>query len=443
MEDTPRSRLSLFPEGTHVNGAGRLCLEGQDFTELADRFGTPLYVLHVPTIRACCTAYKDALAGHYPGTSSISYAAKALMFSGLARLINSEGLSIDAVSEGEYHIATVGGGVTPDRVHFHGNNKPPAELERAVREGVGRVVVDGFDELPVLEGLAAKLGRRQKVWLRLNPGIAVNTHSHIQTGMADSKFGFPLVTGDAKRALTIALESEHLEPVGLHIHLGSQIFDTAPIARAADAALDFASEAKRLLGWEMQEFSPGGGLAVPYTPQMPSPVVDDYVASISGELAEGCRRCGLQLPHMVLEPGRSIVARSGVALYRVGGRKDVAGLRTYLSVDGGMSDNPRVALYASRYTALVADYPLAPFEEVVTVAGRYCETGDVLAREVSMPRAKAGDVLAMPVSGAYHIPLSSNYNASLRPAVLFLEDGEARLTLRRESLSDLMARDVA
>lgn len=377
----------------------------------------------------------------------MAYAGKAHLCLTLIRLLAEEQLGLDVVSGGELYLARQAG-FPLAAVHFHGNNKSAAELEMALPPspplagGVGRIVVDNHHELELLEALAARRGVQAKVWLRLSPDVDVHTHTYNKTGLADSKFGFPLASDDAERAVQAALASTHLELVGLHTHLGSQAFETEPFAAAVEALLAFAVEMGRKHGFRLQELSPGGGWGVPYHESDPPAAIEDYVRAISLAVIEGCARHRLPLPRLTLEPGRSIVGPAGVALYTVGARKTIPGVRTYVAVDGGMADNLRPALYGVRYTALVANKAHQPAEEVVTIVGKFCESGDWLIRDISLPKLEPGDLLAMPVAGAYHLPLSSNYNLALRPAVVWVKDGHARLVQRRETYEDLVVRDL-
>ncbi|NOR82209.1 MAG: diaminopimelate decarboxylase [Ardenticatenales bacterium] len=429
--------LALFPSGTCVDEQGQLWLGGCLASSLAQEYGTPLYIFDDATLRGRCRAYRQAMAQHYPGRSQVAYASKAYLNLALAQLFAQEGLSLDVVSGGELYVAQQAG-FPAERIHFHGNNKSPAELTAALEGGVGRIVVDNFHELALLEGLLAQQGDRFPIWLRLSPGIDVDTHDYRKTGSLDSKFGFPLDTGAAKRALAQARNSPHLELVGLHAHIGSQILDAEPLALAATRLLEFAAAQD----FEPRELIPGGGWGVPHNESDPAAPLDSYVQTVCQAVIDGCGRHGLARPTLVVEPGRSIVAPAGVALYRVGARKDIPGVRTYISVDGGISDNVRPALYGARYTALVADKANRPAEETVTIAGKLCESGDVLIRDIALPRLAAGDLLAIPAAGAYCLPMASNYNLAPRPAVVLVGGGRAKLIQRRESHQDLVARDV-
>ena len=433
--------LTLFPLGTRSNEKGELWLGGCAASSLAQEFGTPLYVFDEATLRTRCREYQQALAQHYPGTAQVAYASKAYLNLALAQLFAQEGLSLDVVSGGELYVARQAG-FPSERIHFHGNNKTPTELAMALDEGVGRIVVDNFHELDALERLAAERRIQVPIWLRLSPGIDVHTHIYRKTGLLDSKFGFPLETDAAENAVVRAVASPHLELVGLHAHVGSQIFDLEPFADAVALLVDFAAAMRARHGFELRELSPGGGWGVSHHEADPPAPVDRYVQVICQAVVEECRRHGLALPTLVIEPGRSIVDPAGVALYRVGARKEIPGVRTYISVDGGMADNIRPALYGARYTAVVANKADLPAEEMVTVAGRFCESGDVLIRDIALPRLAAGDLLAVPRVGAYCLPLASNYNLVPRPAVVLVRDGQATLIQRRGTFQDLTARDL-
>ena len=433
--------LALFPLDTRLDEKGELWLGRCSASSLAQEFGTPLYVFDEATLRARCREYRQALAQHYPGSAQVAYASKAYLNLALAQLFAQEDLSLDVVSGGELYVARQAG-FPAERIHFHGNNKAPAELALALDESVGRIVVDNFHELDVLEQLAAERRVRVPVWLRLSPSIDVHTHSYRKTGLLDSKFGFPLETDAAERALARAVASPHLELVGLHAHIGSQIFDLEPFTTTVALLLDFAAAMRARHGFTLRELRPGGGWGAPHHEAAPPAPAARYVQAVSQAVIESCRRHGLALPTLVIEPGRSVIAPAGVALYRVGARKEIPGVRTYVSVDGGKADNIRPALYGARYTALVANRANLPPEEPVTIAGRFCESGDVLIRDIALPRLAAGDLLALPMVGAYCLPLASNYNLVLRPAVGLVRGGQANLIQRRETFHDLMARDL-
>ena len=407
--------------------------------ELASRFGTPLYVFDEETLRQNCRQFRQAFVSRYP-QSQVLYASKAFINPALARIMASEGLGLDVVSGGELAVAR--SVEFPARnIYFHGSNKTRSELEQAVQYGIGRVVVDGFNELSLLNDVAGKRGAVQGTLLRVNPGVDPHTHAHIATGVVDSKFGFPLRDGQAEEAVRQAICLPNLNLVGLHCHVGSQIFEVEPYVEAIQVMLSFAAELRRRHGFELMEFSPGGGFAVQYLAGLPAPPVAKYAEAITSNVLSLCKELDITPPRLVVEPGRGIVGRAGVALYSVGSIKDISGVRKYVSVDGGMGDNIRPALYEARYEAVLANRAGEPAVERVTVAGRFCESSDVLVRDVMLPRAQVGDIVAIPVSGAYAPAMASNYNAVPRPAIVMVNDGEARLIRRRETYEDLMSRD--
>ncbi len=427
----------LLPLTAEVNADGHLSIGGCDTVELARRFGTPLYVLDELTLREMCRAFRREFQARHPDTL-VLYACKAYIGLALASLVAEEGLGADVVSGGELaFLAAVR--FPPEKIYFHGNNKSPQELGEALDYGVGRVVVDNFYELELLSRLAGERGRRQAVLLRLSPGIDPHTHAKTTTGTVDSKFGFPIVTGQAAEAVRQALASPHLEVVGLHFHLGSPVFELAPYREAVAVTVEFAASLPAL---PLRELGVGGGFAVRYLPEDEPPSVAAYAQAIVEAVQESCHGHGLPLPRLVVEPGRAIVARAGVALYTVGSWKDIPGVRRYVAVDGGMGDNIRPALYGARYTALLANRPLEPPSTTVTVAGKFCESGDVLVWDAPLPPVGPGDVLAMPAAGAYALAMASNYNASLRPAVVMVREGQARLVRRRETYDDLLRCEV-
>ena len=434
------SHLShVFPDTTDTNAAGHLTLGGCDALDLVEQYGTPLYVLDEVTLRARCRQFADAFAARYPNSKAV-YASKAYINPALARIVAEEGLGLDVVSGGELAVA-VAGDVPLGHVYFHGNNKTPAELEEAIAAGIGRIVVDSFHELDLLERICADAGQTQDILVRVSPGIDPHTHAYTTTGVIDSKFGFSIQTGDAERAVVQALAAPHLNLRGLHFHLGSPIFELEPYQAATDLVLRFAA-GLREQGLDLQEFSPGGGFAIAYTRNDQPPAPDDYAAAIVGTLTATCAELGMEQPSLVIEPGRSIIGPAGVALYSIGAIKHIPGIRTYVSVDGGMGDNIRPALYQATYEVLSANRPAAEPDATVTIAGKYCESGDVLATDVLLPAPAAGDVIAIPAVGAYCPSMASNYNLNPRPPIVLVRDGESRLIRRRESYADLMHCDV-
>ena len=428
----------IFPDTASVSPTGHLAVGGSDLVELAGRYGTPLYVYDEATIRARARAFRTALAG-YPARTTVCYAAKAYCAPWILRLAAEEGLGLDVVSSGELHTAALAG-FASERISFHGNNKTEDELEMALRLRVGRVVIDNLEEIGRLADRATAAGVRQAVLLRVSPGVTAHTHTHLQTGAVDTKFGFgPDVVGAAARAV---LSRPALDLRGLHAHIGSQIGELEPYAASIERVFAVAQEIARL-GADIREISPGGGYAVRYRPG--DPVVDGpgIAREVARMVAESSRLHGFaRPPDLAIEPGRALVATSGIALYRVGSVKELPRVRTYVAVDGGMADNIRPTAYGAEYTAVLANRMQDPAEATFAIAGRYCESGDVLIREVRMPRPVAGDLVAVPVSGAYHLAMASNYNMVPRPAVVVVEQGGARLVRRRETNDDLLTSDV-
>jgi diaminopimelate decarboxylase len=429
----------ILPRTAGVTAQGHLTLGGCDAVDLAREFGTPLYVFDEVELRQGAREWPAAFRPSYPNTTII-YAAKAYLGRAIAALFAEEGLGLDVASGGELAIA-LSAGFPAERIYAHGNNKSPQELREALAAGVGHLVIDNFREVVLLNEIAAAVGKRQPVLLRVSPNVDPHTHRHITTGALDSKFGVPVTTGQAEEAIQSIASSPALELVGLHAHIGSQILEIEPFQRACQTLIEFAAHLKRRRA--IAQLSLGGGFAVQYMRGVPAPSREDYAEAIVLTVEEGCEAHDLPPPRLVLEPGRSLVARAGVALYSVGARKEIPGVRTYVAVDGGMGDNIRPALYSAEYEALVANRldEQGPRERV-TIAGRYCESGDILVRDADLPKLWADDILAIPVSGAYSLPLASNYNASLRPAVVFVADGRARLVRRRETYDDLLRCEV-
>ena len=435
-QKTPR--LSLFPATVEVNEKGRLIIGVCDTVELAEEFGTPLYIFDESDLRGKCTEFINVFGEYYPGTA-VAYACKTFMNKALALLLKEEGLGLDVVSGGEMNIAH-SVDFPLDRVYFHGNNKSAEELKLALEWKVGRIVLDNFYEMAMLSEIAKEKGCVVDVLMRITPGVDPHTHKYITTGTVDSKFGFPLSAGE--EAIAKVMSAPNLNLVGLHFHLGSQVFGVEPYLEAIGLMLDLAAVMKRKNGFELEELDIGGGFALQYTVDEPSPPVSFYAEKIASTIIGKCQELNLKLPQLVIEPGRAIVGRAGVALYRIGAIKDIPGVRRYVSVDGGMADNIRPALYDAKYEAVVANKMLAKETDLVTVAGKFCESGDILIRDIKLPRVTAGDVLAVPGCGAYCLAQASNYNASLKVAVVLVKDGKARLIRRRETYEDLTRGDV-
>jgi diaminopimelate decarboxylase len=415
----------VYPLGSRVNERGHLEIGGCDVVDVAGEFGTPAYLYAEDDVRSRARAYLEAFRARTDDFEVI-YASKAASFVAICRLLREEGLGIDVASGGELEVA-LRAGFDPSSIYVHGNNKSEADLRRAIAAGVGYVVVDSFAEIERLERL---LDRPQEVLIRVTPGISASTHSYVQTGQLDSKFGFGLADGLAERALKAVRGSRNLRLAGLHAHIGSQIFELEPYVHAIEALASLAGEDCRVI-------NVGGGLGIAYTADDDPPAIADYV----DVKVRGVQAVFDPAPRIIVEPGRSLVGNAGVTLYEVGTVKQIPGVRTYVAVDGGMSDNLRPMLYGARYEALVANRAADPADTLVTVAGMHCESGDVLVRDAMVASPQAGDTLVTPATGAYGYAMASNYNGVLRPPVIFCRDGDARVVVRRETYDDLLARD--
>jgi diaminopimelate decarboxylase len=438
---TLEKRLELFPLTSKIEiirKNSQLNIAGCDLAQLASKYGTPLYLYDRATLDASVREYNQALQQHYPGSFSITYAGKAFLCTALVQWLQCHELWLDCTGAGEIAIA-VAGGASRQRILVHGVNKSDPDLHSAL-EHAGTLVVDNLAEL---ERLAKFFSGNQKpfpeLWLRLRPGLAVQTHTYTQTGQVNSKFGMDF--SEAALAVEICLR-ESLPLKGLHFHLGSQFHDPSPIAPVISQVLDFVEEMRSRSGWMPEYLCPGGGWGVAYhEDELPHPSIDRYTRFIAENLIRGYGERDLPLPHLQLEPGRSLIARAGVALYRVGAIKQTAN-RRWLLLDGGMADNIRPSLYSARYSALPVQNPNRPATTPTWLGGPYCESGDVLIENLMLPKVQPGELIAIPVSGAYHLSMSSNYNGALKPAVLWLETSRASLIQKRQVTVDLLARDL-
>ncbi len=440
MNTSRAPELALFPLAAEVNNQGHLAIGGCDIVDLAEEFGTPLYLFDESTLRQKCRKFKDEFRKYYSDTLVI-YASKAILNRALARIFKEEGLGLDVVSGGELSIAR-SVDFPLDKVYFHGNNKTREELNLALDWGVARIVVDNFYELELLNNLAEERRISQDILLRLTPGVDPHTHRYTTTGTIESKFGFPLATGQAEKAVKQALSASNLNLLGFHFHLGSPVSEIQPYELAMELVLRFAREVVRKGGFDLREFDIGGGFAVQYTLDSKVPTIADYARAVTDKLEGLISDLGFNRPRLIIEPGRAIVGQAGVALYKVGAIKELAGIKKYVCVDGGMSDNIRPVLYGAKHAALVANKALKEEREMVTIAGKLCESGDILVKDINLPNMRASDIIAIPVCGAYSIPMSSNYNAMPRPAVVMVREGRAHLIRRRETYQDLMSLDL-
>lgn len=433
----PTMNQVIHPVTARANDQGRWEVGGCDLSELVKTYGSPLYVLDEATIQGACRAYLSAVREHYPGPSEVLYASKALCNLAVNRLIHEEGLSTEVVSGGELFTA-LKAGIPAERIHFQGNNKSSEELRYALEEGVGRFIVDNLDELDLLSMLAEEVGVSPNVILRVTPGIEAHTHAFVRTGEIDSKFGLDL-PGQLEEAMRRIIRRPLIRFRGLHAHVGSQIFDVEPFEATVDVLLDLSAQLERDYGLTVEELDVGGGLGIAYEATDDPPSISDTVEAISRAMVRGCSERGLSLPKLIVEPGRSIVGTAGVTVYTVGMRKEIPGVRTYVAVDGGMPDNPRVITYGARYTAdrvLCGDAT-----ELVTIAGKCCESGDILIKDIMLPTLAAGDHLVMWDTGAYTFSMASNYNRLPRPAMVLVAEGRSELIRERETFADVVSRD--
>ncbi len=423
-----------------INARGHLTIGGCDTVSLAETFGTPLYVMDEQAIRQALREFKNAMDGYAAG-GRVAYASKACCFKELYRIVNEEGCGADVVSGGELFTA-IQAGFPAERLYFHGNNKSDAELRMALEAGVGRIVVDNSTELHRLSAIAGGMGKTASVYLRITPGVEAHTHSFIRTGQIDSKFGFTLESGEALQGAVDALGLDAIALRGFHCHIGSQIFDEEPFVHAAEVMLDFMACVREKTGTVIGELNLGGGFGAKYTENDRPKARGDMVRILAEAVSKKAEALHFPSPYLVIEPGRSVVADAGITLYTVGHVKEIPGVRTYVSVDGGMPDNPRYILYQSPYTALIANRAGEAADRTVTIAGRCCESGDLIQENAPLQHCEPGDILAVLATGAYNLSMSSNYNRLPRPAVVMTRDGEARVVVRAETYEDLADRDV-
>ncbi len=424
------------------NDKGHLTISGCDTVELAGIYGTPLYVMSEDEIRRVCRSYVDSFQKYYNCKGKPLYASKAFCCMEIVRIVLSEGLDVEVVSGGELYTA-LKAGAPGERIHFQGNNKTDAELQMALDHGVGDIVVDNPAELERLNAFAKAAGKVAKISLRITPGIEAHTHEFIRTGQLDSKFGTDLQSGAAMALVDRALELENVALTGLHCHIGSQILETEPFVHAAQVMLVFYKEITvRHPGFTLSSLNLGGGFGIRYTQQDRALPYDDYMQAVSAAVFERCAALELPVPDIYIEPGRSVVGEAGITLYTVGNIKEIPGVRSYVSVDGGMFENPRYALYLSEYTALIANKADKGKNFTATIAGKCCESGDLIGEHMPLQQPAPGDILAVLSTGAYNYSMASNYNRNPRPACVMVSNGTHRLVIRRETYEDLIRCDI-
>ena len=425
----------------NVNEKGHLTIGGCDTLELAKEFGTPLYVMDEATIRNTCKSYVNSIKTHYDGKGLPMYASKALSCKALVQLADSENMGLDVVSGGEIYTA-MKANFPPEKIQFHGNNKTEAELRMALDYNIGKIIVYNVYELELLNKIAGEKTKVVKISMRFKPGIDAHTHNFIMTGQIDSKFGFALETGEAMAAVKESLKLGNVDLTELHCHIGSQIFDIDPFVKAAEVMMDFIGQIKGETGHLVTELNLGGGYGIKYTENDNPVPYDNYMAAVSKAVKAKAAENDIPVPFIYMEPGRSVVGEAGITLYTVGGRKEIPNIRTYVSVDGGMTDNIRYALYESEYTVVNAGKADQEPNEKVTVAGKCCESGDLIQKDTPVADVQVGDTLAVLSTGAYNYSMASNYNRNPRPAIVMVKDGKARLIVKRESYDDLVANDL-
>lgn len=424
-----------------INEKGHLAISGCDTVKLAEQYGTPLYVMSEDEVRSVCRRYRSSFETYYQGNGTAVYASKAFSCKEIYRIVVSEGLDVEVVSGGELYTA-LQAGVPAEKIHFQGNNKTPAELVMAVENGVGDIVVDNPQELYRLQAIAQDKGVKAPISLRITPGIDAHTHQFIRTGQIDSKFGIDLSSGAAFEAVKQAISMENLHLRGLHCHIGSQILETQPFVHAAEVMLAFYGQLKKELGVQLETLNLGGGFGIHYTEQDDAVPYERYMELVSEAVHSKCRELDLRQPKIYIEPGRSIVGEAGITLYTVGGIKEIPNVRNYVAIDGGMFENPRYALYQADYTCVIANKADRPADYIATVAGKCCESGDLIQEHTPIQTPEEGDILAVFSTGAYNYSMASNYNRNPRPACVMVSQGESRVIIRRETYEDLVRNDL-
>lgn len=431
-------------ETLRINALGHLEIGGADCVALAKEFGTPLYVFDEVYIRKMMSVYRDTLAAHYGGNGMVLYASKAFSCKAIYRIADEENIGIDVVSGGELYTAKQANFPT-EKICMHGNNKLDYEIGEALDAGVGYIVADAYSEIDKIEAEAAKRGVCQKILLRINPGVEAHTHAFVQTATTDSKFGFSLQDGTAEKVTAYALTKKHVRLEGYHCHIGSQIFEKQSFVLAVEKCMDFAAEMKKKLGFTLKTLNMGGGFGIWYTDEdrkIPPEGYAEYLIALIDGVKTKAAQHGLDLPYLLLEPGRSIIGEAGITLYTVGAIKDIPAVKKYLAIDGGMFDNPRYALYESKYTPILANRAAEEATEIVSIAGKCCESGDLIAVNVNLPKAESGDILAILSTGAYNYSMAMNYNRNKIPPCVLVKDGQAEYIVKPQTYEDIARNDV-
>ncbi len=423
-----------------INEKGHLAISGCDTVELAEQYGTPLYVMSEDKIRSVCRRYISSFQKYYGGNGKPIYASKAFSCKEICRIVLSEGLDLEVVSGGELYTA-LQAGVPAEQIHFQGNNKSAGELSMALENGVGDIVVDNLSELRTLQRLAEESGKTASISLRIKPGIDAHTHEFIRTGQIDSKFGIDLNSGEAMEAVKQASQMRGISLRGLHCHIGSQIFDKEPFVHAAGVMLAFFAEVRDKLGISFDFLNLGGGFGIRYTEQDNASAYEEYMKDVSEKVHETCEKLRLPMPKIYIEPGRSVVGEAGITLYTVGNIREIPNVRNYVAIDGGMFENPRYILYQADYTCLIANRAADPADYIATIAGKCCESGDLIQEHTPIQSPQEGDILAVLSTGAYNYSMASNYNRNLRPACVMVSQGKDRIVIKRETYEDLVRCD--
>ena len=431
----------LLTDNLSINEKNHLVIGKSDTVDLAKKYGTPLYVLDEDLVRENCRTYKGAIDKYYGGKGLVLYASKALSCKHIYKTVMEEGLGVDVVSGGELYTAHKAG-FPMDKVYFHGNNKTYDELELAVTLGVSHIVVDNESELYMLDEIAGKKGTVQNIMFRIKPGVDAHTHDFVKTGQIDSKFGVALENGEAFEIVEKALSCKNVNLDGFHCHIGSQIFDVEPFCHSAEVMLEFMAEVKKRYGKEVTRLNLGGGFGVKYVEGDDPISYDLYIKEVSAVVYKKAEELSIKVPFILMEPGRSIVANAGITLYTVGNVKDIKDVRKYVSIDGGMGDNPRYILYGAEYTSVVANRANAPYDDVATIVGKCCESGDIIIENGQVQKIEEGDILAVLTTGAYNYSMSSNYNRIPRPAMVRVKGGEDKIIVKRETYDDIIRNDI-